>query len=201
MPERTAGESGWREEVDLALFGDRLSELTPLHGGETLESPPPVVDAEGRIDAPALLRAVGSRRRSRPLLVVTDRPLTSRGCRSLVGLADRRRRVAVVSTATLADPLEPERLVPRLENAIAHELGHLSGLGHCSGDCLMRPASAAHELDERPRRPCGRCPRSARSRPRAAAAALAGAAVLLVSVWALDRAAARFSPDLEVPFT
>jgi hypothetical protein len=108
-----------------------------------------------------------------PVVVVTSRPLSTLECASLFGFSDRRRQRAVVSLAGLApgnldeggDPGSPMALGgpasvrQRMQNLIAHELGHLRGLAHCSSPgCLMNPVRVAHELDDRSFLPCGHCP-------------------------------------------
>ncbi len=108
-----------------------------------------------------------------PVVVVTSRPLSTLECASLFGFSDRRRQRGVVSLFGLAPGALDEAGNPgppvalgghatvrqRIQNLIAHELGHLKGLAHCaSPSCLMHPVRAAHHLDHRSFSPCGHCP-------------------------------------------
>jgi hypothetical protein len=88
------------------------------------------------------------------VLVLTGGDLALRGCKSLFGFADHRRRVAVVSTYRLGGN------AGRLARVVAHETGHLRGLRHCSTQgCVMRKARTVDELDACGLGPCARCMR------------------------------------------
>jgi archaemetzincin len=115
----------------------------------------------GALDAEQLARAAAPRRRrGRPLLVLTHRPLRLSGCHSIIGFADRRHSVVVISTLRLIDA-DSSAAFRRLHNVIAHELGHLDGLKHCpAAACVMHPVRDAADLDRRPFVTCGRCPRT-----------------------------------------
>jgi len=122
-------------------------------------------------------------RKRPPVIAVTAHPLATRECASLMGFSDRRRGVAVVSLAGLDADTGPSRseatqtpgvgvragveprpggdssVSIRVHNLIAHELGHLRGLAHCSTEgCVMNPVRKPHELDHRSPDPCGSCP-------------------------------------------
>lgn len=86
------------------------------------------------------------------LLIVTSHPLSTRECRTLLGLSSRARRMAAVSTRGL------EGAPRRLLNLALHEVGHLKGWRHCrSPGCLMTPVGSAAELDSRRDSPCRKC--------------------------------------------
>ena len=119
-----------------------------------------------------------------PLLLLTDCDLSLPGCRSLFGYADRRRRVAVLSTFRLRGAGD-DALRRRIANVAAHELGHLDGRAHCSRpDCVMHPARNPAEVDARSMDLCARCQAGTSRRWRA----LAALAALLFAVFALDAA-------------
>jgi archaemetzincin len=126
---------------------------------ETLEVSSGMEDDRGRIPVKGLVRLAKKRRTSKgPILVITDRDLAIKECRSLFGFSDRRAGVAVVSTARLLEAEEPSQLWGRVRNVGAHELGHLRGLAHCVNDgCVMRPATHASELDGRSDQACRSC--------------------------------------------
>ncbi|MEM2270564.1 MAG: hypothetical protein QXE23_08595 [Nitrososphaerota archaeon] len=65
---------------------------------------------------------------------------------------------ALVSLRRLGSGAE---LLRRACSVAVHEAGHLLGLGHCDGECVMRPVTSPRELDRRPMRPCRRCRSSA----------------------------------------
>ncbi len=190
--------------VDVLLVGDLSSEALGegMPAPRRLPLPEGLTDAQGRLPVAELVRlGAGGRRRPGLLLVLADRDLAMPGCRSLRGFADRGAGVAVVSTARLQDALAPDRLAARLRNEAIHELGHLNGLGHC-GDpaCVMKPARTVRELDDRPERFCGRCPKLSATPGRAAAAAAFALLALLALVvgWGAGLLA---GPEFHVPFT
>jgi hypothetical protein len=190
---------------EVILLGDLSPELLadtvcPIR---QLPVPAALLDARGRVPVAALIR-LGARARRAPgcACVVTDRDLAFPGCRSLFGFADRRARVAVISTAWLADPTDPSRLRERLRGEMAHEMGHLNGLDHCPGpDCLMTPVTTAAQLDARPEAPCGRCPVALPLWTRLLRQA-AGLAVLVLLAILLNLPVSLLSgPPLQIPFT
>ena len=158
---------------------------------------------QGPIDVRALLRLAASAcQSSEQLLVVTERDLRMRPLQSLFGFANRRRGVAVVSTARLGDSEDPLLATRRLRNLAAHELGHLKGMRHCRGpQCVMTPVTTSEEIDLRPLKPCGRCPTRAGWIGRMLGAVAAVLIVALV-VAGIDRIASLMaSPAPDFPFT
>jgi hypothetical protein len=129
----------------------------------------------GRLPARRFLRrqhaAAGSQ-----LVLVTPRDLSLAGYERLFGFADRRRRVAVVSTYRLRGGDEPNAAL-RVVKVIQHERGHLDGLSHCAtAGCVMSQARTLAELDARSLERCARC-RAPRSHWKAR--------LVAVAVWAL----------------
>jgi predicted Zn-dependent protease len=117
---------------------------------------------DGRISAGRLLREYRTATDER-LILITSRDLALRGCESAFGYAHRRRGIAVVSTFRLSAGSE-ERVAARVANVIAHERGHLDGLGHCRTErCIMHPARDAGDVDLRGLDRCARCSRARRS--------------------------------------
>jgi hypothetical protein len=171
-----------------------------LHA-ERRPPPPGLTDPWGRVTVDAIvefgLRALPG---DGPLLIVTDADLTMRECQWLFGFADRARGVVVISIRRLAGPGEAHLLKARLENEIAHEAGHLRGLGHCRHKtCVMRPVDDARELDARPLSPCGKCPSGSwTARLRLAAASLFLIAIVASLNLLMPLAA---GPPFEMPFT
>jgi hypothetical protein len=53
-------------------------------------------------------------------------------------------------------------LIRRTCSVAVHDAGHLLGLGHCKGKCVMRPASSFKDIDKRPLKPCRGCRTSAK---------------------------------------
>ena len=158
---------------------------------------------QGPIDARALLRrAADACQSSERLLIVTERDLRVRSLQSLFGFANRRRRVALVSTARLGDSGNPLLVTCRLRNVAAHELGHLKGLHHCDGpQCVMKAATTPEEIDRRPLKPCGRCPTRA-AWFRMTLGVAAAVIVLALAVAGIDRIASlAVGPAPDFPFT
>jgi hypothetical protein len=113
-----------------------------------------------RVSVETLLRLGRECRSARErALILTERDLVAPECDSLIGFAESKANLAIVSAFHLRRGCDPERFRRRLRNAIAHELGHLRGLRHCHRPgCLMNPAVVAADLDQRDDEACGRCP-------------------------------------------
>jgi hypothetical protein len=167
-----------------------------------LEPPVDVVASNGALVLRPLIRYLRAARVGNGrLLALTSRDLVTPETGSLIGSADRRAQVVIVSTARLIDPADPAALGRRLHNEISHELGHLQGLAHCERPgCLMHPVEAAADIDRRQTAPCGSCPR-AWWRSSFSPARTFAAAVLLAGVLAADRAASWLVAAPEFPFT
>lgn len=96
-------------------------------------------------------------------LVVTDADLYVPRLNFVFGLADRRRRTAVISLARL-DPefyggsSNPELFNERALKEAVHELGHLLGLGHCSDHaCIMFFSNTLADTDRKGPGFCIKC--------------------------------------------
>ncbi len=151
-----------------AWFGGDIATLRLAAADEAPDHP---------LHVSAVIRALGSgplaARPAGTTLVLTSRVLVAPGTRPLFGFADRRRGVAVVSTARLGCD-EPRRVARRVASVIAHERGHLDGLRHCATPgCVMQAVGTLEGLDARSDEPCGRCPRARGGRTAAAVLALA----------------------------
>ncbi|HXN86417.1 MAG TPA: matrixin family metalloprotease [Candidatus Binataceae bacterium] len=143
---------------------------------------------QGPIDAKSLVRLAASERdRTDRQLLITDSDIRVPPLRDLFGYADRRRGIAIVSTARLRDPDDPARTRERLLNVAAHELGHLNGLSHCAGPrCVMMQVSTWEQLDSRPLTPCARSHRHF-ARLRQWISTVAVLVVLVVSIVGIER--------------
>jgi archaemetzincin len=70
------------------------------------------------------------------------------------GLADRRSRTALVSSHRLAGT----NLIDRLVKEVVHELGHLTGLGHCPDPrCVMHFSNTLDDTDHKTADLCPTC--------------------------------------------
>jgi hypothetical protein len=163
-----------------------------------LASEAPPGNAPAPVEAKALIRNVRFDRREGLMLVLLNRELCAGGVASVFGFADRRKGVAVVSSARLRDPESDKRTAHRIANVVAHELGHLNGYSHCrDSNCLMHPATEPSDVDARGLALCDRC----RNRPELARLIPAALFCLLV-FFGIDTAA-RLLPELapSSPFT
>jgi len=169
-----------------------------------LEGPPAHLDVEASdsvsLDVQAIVRCAQRVSGGRTALILCGSRLRTRECPDLLGYADRRARVVVLSTSAMQSDQDPELLLARLRNVLAHEQGHLDGRSHCrTAGCVMRPVSEAAYLDARPLVPCERC---RRPRFRRAAPLVAAAAALALAVLLFDGVASRLvGPAFEMPFT
>jgi len=186
------------------ILGNISEDLLGVGCGSVEKFPVPShsLDLSGRLPVADLI-SLGKNacREAGPILVLTDRDLAIRECESLFGFADRRKGVAVVSIFRLQEPGDPGRLQVRLQNEIAHELGHLQGYRHCNNPvCVMRTSQSPSDIDARPDRPCGQCPRSRPLRARIIGG-LAACVFFAVLFAGLDLTAPLFGPAFDAPFT
>jgi len=104
----------------------------------------------------AISHIVGSHQIVAPALILVRAGLTIWGER-IFGICREGR--ALVSLAWLGTGRD---LIRRTCSVAAHETGHLLGLGHCNGKCVMRPGGSIKDLDKRPLKPCKVCRTSAK---------------------------------------
>ena len=150
------------------------------------------------VEAKSLIRSLCGDGKGKPALFLIDRELSAGRVASVFGFSDRRRGVAVVSSARLRDPASEERTARRIANVADHELGHLNGLGHCRhAECLMYPAKAPDDVDARGDLACERCRN--RTHPLLALVALAAC---LGAFLCVDQASLLLPPpESHSPFT
>ncbi|HMM20540.1 MAG TPA: hypothetical protein PKA10_07350 [Selenomonadales bacterium] len=99
-------------------------------------------------DAFGILGLMAEPQESAAVLWLVEGDLGDSRHRGLFGAAQGRR--AVVSAARLPD-------AGALVKEAGHEVGHMLGLGHCSGACLMRPAKTAGEVQSKAGAFCPAC--------------------------------------------
>jgi hypothetical protein len=104
----------------------------------------------------ALWHIVSSHQIVAPALILVGAGLTIWGERIFGICREGRALVSLVWLGTGRD------LIRRACSVAVHESGHLLGLGHCKGKCVMRPTSSLRELDRRPLKPCRGCRTSAK---------------------------------------
>ncbi|MDG6933655.1 MAG: archaemetzincin family Zn-dependent metalloprotease [Nitrososphaerota archaeon] len=84
------------------------------------------------------------------VLGITEADLYVQGANFVFGLADPRKGAAVVSLHRLRDSATGRTLGERIYKEVAHELGHLVGLGHCENPaCIMSFARTVQDVDAR----------------------------------------------------
>jgi hypothetical protein len=169
---------------------------------ERLPVPKRSLDPEDRLPVADLISlAEKAGREDGAILILTDRDLAIRECESIFGFADYRKGVAVVSIFRLGGPVDSGRLRARLRNEIAHELGHLQGYRHCHHHaCVMSPVRSQSDIDSRPDRPCGQCPRARRWVTRIIGS-MAVCLFFTLFLVGMDLTAPLFGPAFDAPFT
>jgi hypothetical protein len=134
-----------------------------------------------------------------PAVVFTTFDLHVNNRISVFGYADPPSGIAVISLYRLGMAAAcTQALKTRMENEMAHELGHLNGLAHCSGRCVMNPVSEAAELDTRNLEACGKCPRYVRF---ATLRKILACAVIGVAAFAANYLLSRVFRPVATPFT
>lgn len=89
------------------------------------------------------------------VIYLTEADLYVPGYRFCFGLAYE--PAAVVSTHRLRD-IDGARYISRLRKEVAHEAGHLLGLGHCADErCVMHFSNSIDETDLKEEYPCLAC--------------------------------------------
>ncbi len=153
---------------------------------------------DGPVDVKNLIRLVSRLGVSHgPCLVLTLRELKSNDI-TVFGYAHEASRIALVSLNRIGHAASWEISKRRICNEAMHELGHLNGLAHCSHRCVMKPVTTAKELDCRPFKECGHCPRRfGLSVIRKAAAS----GLLLGCVALANTLLSQFFPPAGIPFS
>lgn len=91
------------------------------------------------------------------VVAVTAADLVAEGREFVFGEATLGGFWAVVSTARLSGA-GPELSLERLSKEVAHEIGHLRGLDHCSDPgCVMARSADVDAIDRKSVELCGRC--------------------------------------------
>jgi archaemetzincin len=146
-------EEGLRREFGAEVVGQR--EIPVPEGAYTPER------RQYQADAFVTLAPAETLNRRNLALVVTDVDLYVPRLNFVFGLADVRRRAAVISLARLNPAFYGQTRNPGLLNERAlkeavHELGHLLGLGHCANPaCIMFFSNTLADTD---RKGPGFCP-------------------------------------------
>ena len=110
-------------------------------------------------DAGEVLSALSKARPAGALAVgVADLSLSMKGGVYVTGVNDPSRGVAAVSLMELKRAADPRTLRERLLKQIAHEVGDLVGLGHCSNPlCIMAFSEDPSQLDAKLPTLCADC--------------------------------------------
>ena len=125
------------------------------------------VGSRRQTDARVLLDSIDTCRQRQglenPVILVTGADLFMEGVSALFGLARPSARAAVVSTNRLGNRFygrddDEDALIDRLVKESAHEVGHLTGLDHCTTPaCIMFNPLTLDDLDRKKRWFCPGC--------------------------------------------
>lgn len=140
-----------------AFLPDVDADLDPASGSGQRGSEPPPLSSNDVVDA-LIIRfaddAYGW------VLGLTAHDLMARGRSCVFGEATVGGRWALISAARFGPPATASpKMLERLYKEAVHEIGHLAGLGHCSGaeECAMRPAGTVSAIDARTHEFCDHC--------------------------------------------
>lgn len=165
-------------DLDLMRFSDQLEAAVRLYGCEpelSLERIPlhneDYVASRQQYNATRILsKLLEFKRNEKKVIGVTSADIFVPGLNFVFGLADMARGVALLSTARLTAfelelELKPSLINERVFKEVAHELGHLFGLTHCSEpSCIMSFANSIYDVDRKLPMLCSDCMNKIKSR-------------------------------------
>lgn len=140
-----SGDDPDREEFR-SIFESSFREL-----GLRIEFSEPPDRLQGRNDASEMLSRLLRKTGAHPSIWVAEGELHLPGAGSIFGCAAG--RCAIITTSGLTRSA--------WINVAMHEMGHILGLEHCTGHCLMQPALNPEDVMRRPFALCERCFRTA----------------------------------------
>lgn len=142
------------------IFGCPV-EITPKSG-----IPDKAFDPErGQYIAPALLDTIktANTTKDEKALGIVDVDLYAPGLQFVFGEADAVSGIAIISLCRLRQeyyglPSDDDLFLNRVTKEAVHELGHLSGLGHCSDvRCVMHFSNSLADTDKKESIFCSQC--------------------------------------------
>ena len=141
----------------LAQYKDEFSIASMNLGAESFDS------KRGQYDAQKILYKIHALKRSndwRKCIGITNQDIFIDGRNFVFGLASPTINACIVSLSRLVEhqiPTPKER--ERITKEIIHETGHVYGLQHCTGSCVMAISDSIIDIDSKSSELCTKCKR------------------------------------------
>ena len=107
-----------------------------------------------------MLHMLKKQNNQQKLIGITNQDIFIDGMNFVFGLASQTARICIVSLHRLVEhqiPTQKEK--ERIVKEITHEIGHVYGLQHCTGNCVMAFSNSVSDVDSKNSELCTKCKR------------------------------------------